>query len=75
MSKDTALGSNSLDSVQSLTLTSYVAKLRNSFNDLICEMGMIIHTYLIGLLRGPKEFNVCVICLKVTRGSCFRFML
>lgn len=55
MGKDTAPGSDSLDSVQSLTRTSYMAKLSNSFNDLICEMGMITLTYLIGLLRGPKE--------------------
>lgn len=58
MGKDVTLGSNSLNSVQFLTLTSYVAKLPNSFNDPICEMGLVVYACLIGLSRGPKEFNV-----------------
>lgn len=58
MGKDIALGPGGLDLAQSLPLTSYVAKLPNSLNDPICKMDMIIHTCVIGLLRGPKGFKV-----------------
>lgn len=58
MGKDIALGPGSLDLVQSLPPTSHVAKLPNSFNVLICKMGVSVYSNLIRLLRRPKEFNV-----------------
>ena len=60
MSKDIALGPGGLDLTQSLLLTSYVAScLTKKKKDLICKMGMIAYTCVIGSLRGSKELNVC----------------
>lgn len=54
MGKDSALGPGGLDSVQSLPLRSHVAKFSNSFNILICKMGMMIYNNLIGLRRRAR---------------------